>query len=80
MSELFVDETAAMMERIATDPALQLEQANAFQARWGGVEDVRTLKSVQAHLPQGVDSEADQVLERLIALERRFAAANLLTA
>lgn len=72
--------TAEMNEAIAADPVLQAEQQAAFETRWGGVEDVRTLKSVQVHLPQGADEAAFATLERLRDLERRYAAPNLLGA
>jgi hypothetical protein len=73
-------ETADMADALAADIDLQAEQQTAFETRWGGVEDVRTLKSVQVHLPQGADEAAFATLERLRDLERRYAAPNLLTA
>lgn len=77
---LAVQETAEMTEAIAADENLQAQQQAAFETRWGGVEDVRTLKSVQVNLPQGADEAAFATLERLRDLERRYAAPNLLTA
>ena len=79
MSEAIArQETADMLDTLAADPDLQVQQEAAFQTRWGGVEDVRTLKSVQVHLPQGVDQAAFETLERLRELERRYAAPHLL--
>lgn len=85
MSELAPAEAAAIrteaeLASVAADPALQTEQDAAFRQRWGGVQDVQTLRSVQVNLPQGADQEAYEVLERLRELERRFAAPRLLTA
>jgi hypothetical protein len=71
---------AQELAAVATDPVLQAKHEAALTARWGGVQDIRTLKSMQVRLPQGADDTAAVTLERLIGLERRYAAPNLMTA
>lgn len=80
MSEITASlDVASTLNQIAGDESLAAVQASAFQARWGGVEDVRTLKAVQARLPQGADQDANDVMERLMNLERQYAAPHLLS-
>lgn len=64
---------------VATDPAQAALQQAAFETRWGGVQDIRMLKSVQARLPQGADEAASAVYERIADLEKMLAAPNLLS-
>ncbi|HSX34583.1 MAG TPA: hypothetical protein VLF62_02980, partial [Candidatus Saccharimonadales bacterium] len=43
--------------------------------RWRGAEDVRTVQSIRANLPQLPDTEVDEIYERIVAAEAQIVGA-----
>lgn len=71
-------EAAVCVEASGQDNLLASQLAAADQQRWGNVEDVRRLRSMQPYLPQLPESEAWEVFERVQDAERQWASPTLL--
>ena len=71
-------DVAANASRTLSNPALTGAVQDAFNARWGGAEDITTLKSLAPHLPQTPDAVVGTVYDGIDQYERKYGAPNRL--